>query len=476
MITERTEQLKRLFKTRFGTEVSKVTPLPQGGSDRLYYRLTDGTQSAIGAFNPDVDENRAYFYLTEHFFGKGFPVAQLLGIAPDEKHYLVSDLGDCTLMLRFGCTLWEKGKDTAMKRTLKQSLALLAQFQIEGAKDLDFNRCYPKSTFDRQSVMWDFNYFKYSFLKPSGIRFNEAKLDDDFMAFADVLLAQPCSYFHYRDFQSRNIMLVNDSPYLIDYQGGRKGPLLYDIASFLYQAKANFPQWLRDEMLEFYLEKVKELEPVNIHELKKQFPNFALFRVIQTLGAYGYRGFFERRAHFLESIPLAAGNLPHLLEAATVSIPSLLPILMEINEKYGTKPQQNDSFEGLTVEITSFSFKKGYPMEHAEHGGGYIFDCRALPNPGRLFEFKDMNGFDTPVIDYFAKHPEVEKYLDTIKITINQSVEAYLKRGFCYLSIAFGCTGGQHRSVYMANRLAQWAEQLDGVRVKLFHRELNIRI
>jgi aminoglycoside/choline kinase family phosphotransferase len=474
MKTDITKKLSSLYRTHTGTEVIDVIPLPQGGSDRQYFRLTNRVQSIIGAYNPDVEENRAYFYLTKHFFNSGFPVAELLSVSEDETYYLVCDLGDLSLLHKLTCTIWEKSIYSPILDTIKKSLELLAKLQIEGAKDLDFSKCYPKSDFDLQSVMWDFNYFKYCFLKPSGIRFNESKLEEDFLAFANVLLSHSCNYFLYRDFQSRNIMLVNNEPYLIDYQGGRRGPLLYDVASFLYQAKANFPQWLRVEMLDFYLEKVKELTSVDTDELKEIFPAFALFRVIQTLGAYGYRGFFERRSHFLQSVPLASSNLQNLISDINIALPSLISVLEEISRKYGVQHEQNEDFEGLIVEVSSFSFKKGYPLEHAEHGGGFVFDCRSLPNPGRLNEYKELNGFDIPVVDYLTKHIEVSQYLERVEAIVKESVNAYLKRGFNYLSVAFGCTGGQHRSVYMANRLAKSLQKVEGLRVKVNHRELNL--
>jgi aminoglycoside/choline kinase family phosphotransferase len=468
-----TQNLEKIFKDYTGLQPEAIHPLPQGGSDRKYFRIEAKDISFIGAHNPDVEENRAFFYLTNHFFSLGFPVAQLLSISCDESTYLVSDLGDLTLFHKLTCTFWERDKANATKDLLKKSLRQLAKLQIEGAKGLNFSKCFPKSEFDLQSVMWDFNYFKYCFLKPSGIRFNEAKLDNDFLAFTNLLLSQPCNYFHYRDFQSRNIMLVNDEPYLIDYQGGRKGPLLYDVASFLYQARANFPQWLRDELLEFYLEEVEKLTNASTEELKSQFPNFALFRVIQTLGAYGYRGFFERRAHFLQSIPYAAANLNLLFEKISIKLPHLNPILKEVFEKYGSPTEQTDNFNGLTIDITSFSFKKGYPLEHAEHGGGFVFDCRALPNPGRLDKYKMLTGLDKPVIDFLNKHVEAEKYFQKVYSIVKESVDAYIDRGFNFLSVSFGCTGGQHRSVYMASRLARLLEKENGVRLIVIHRELN---
>jgi aminoglycoside/choline kinase family phosphotransferase len=467
--------LETLFQNQFGVLPHSITPLPQGGSDRKYYRVVADSQSAIGAYNPDVEENRTFIYFTNHFKGLGFPVPQLYGVSDDETTYLLSDLGDHTLLHSLTCTVWESKSSQQIVELLKEILALLAKLQVEGAKRLDFSKCNSKSQFDMQSIMWDFNYFKYSFLKPSGIRFDETKLDDDFLAFTNVLLTQPATFFHYRDFQSRNVMLVDNKPYFIDYQGGRRGPLLYDVASFLYQARANFPQRVKDELLDFYLDKVGELTPIDKAESRLLFPIFALFRVIQTLGAYGYRGFFERRTHFLQSVPLAAKNLKPLLDQLNqteLKLPALEPILESIYNKYAEPTEQSEAFDGLTVEITSFSFKKGYPMENSEHGGGYVFDCRSLPNPGRLNQYKMLTGLDSPVIDYLNQHSAVGVFFERLISLVLETVSVYKSRGFSHLSVSFGCTGGQHRSVFMATRLAQVLEKVDGTRTIVKHREI----
>ena len=465
--------LDKLFFNQFGVNPQSVTPLPQGGSDRQYFRLTVGTQSAIGAYNPDVEENRTFIYLTQHFGGKKLPVPLLYGISEDEKIYLLSDLGNLSLFDYILDIDWDKNPQTEV---LKRTLSLLVRFQIEGAKGLDFKQCYPKSDFDLQSVMWDFSYFKYSFLKPSGVRFNEAKLDDDFLALANLLLAQPTGFFHYRDFQSRNVMLVENKPYFIDYQGGRRGPMLYDLASFLYQARANFPESIRTEMLSFYLDEAAKYTEIDRQQAQSVFPAFALFRVMQTLGAYGFRGFFERRSHFLQSIPLAAANLVNLVDKVTaygLALPTLKPILKSIAEKYGLPNEHSQPFDGLTVEVNSFSYRKGYPLEHPEHGGGFVFDCRALPNPGRLTDYKMLTGSDKPVIDYIEQHKEIDTFFDEVYALVAKSVRAYQDRGFKHLSVSFGCTGGQHRSVYMANRLANELKHIGNLAIRLNHREQN---
>jgi aminoglycoside/choline kinase family phosphotransferase len=465
------DNLDTLFYSCFGAKPRSITPLPQGGSDRRYFRLASETESVIGAYNPDVEENRTFIYLTQHFGGKDLPVPQVLAVSGNQEFYLLSDLGDTSLFDHIVNIDWEQEPQVEL---LKKTIALLVRFQIDGAVGLDFTKCYPKSEFDLQSVMWDFNYFKYSFLKPSGIKFNETKLDDDFLAFANLLLSQPTGYFHYRDFQSRNVMLIGDNPYFIDYQGGRRGPLLYDMASFLYQARAKFSEAIRDEMLLFYIDEVAKRIEIDKVKAQSVFPAFALFRVIQTLGAYGYRGFFQRRSHFLQSIPLAAANLKNLVDKTDrcgLSLQTLKPILVSIAEKYGETDEQTQPFDGLSVEVNSFSYRKGYPLEHPEHGGGFVFDCRALPNPGRLQEFKMLTGLEKPVVEFLENHSEIDDFFAEAFTLVRKSIDVYLKRGFKHLSVSFGCTGGQHRSVYMANRLAKELQPLDYVRVMLNHRE-----
>jgi RNase adaptor protein for sRNA GlmZ degradation len=245
------------------------------------------------------------------------------------------------------------------------------------------------------------------------------------------------------------------------------------VASFLYQARANFPQKLRNELLNFYIDEVARCVEIDKVQLVQVFPAFALFRVIQTLGAYGYRGFFERRSHFLQSIPLAAANIGYLVENCGLSLPTLNPILKSIAEKYGNSVEQSQPFNGLTVEVNSFSYRKGYPLEHPEHGGGFVFDCRALPNPGRIAEYKMQTGNEQPVIDYLEQHPEIDSFYQKVFALVNNAVEVYRQRAFKHLSVSFGCTGGQHRSVYMANRLANELKNIEGVKVCLYHRELN---
>ena len=470
-----TSALTLLYRDLFKHEPSLITPLPVSGSNRLYFRLEGAGESIIGAFNDDVNENKTFLTLTQHFATKGLNVPKLLSVSNDLQYYLLSDLGDKTLYSSLVCHIRNGEYDETMMGYFRQSLSQLVRFQTEGSEGLDFSCCYPKQLFDRRSVMWDLNYFKYSFLKPFGVIFDEDKLENEFTSFANYLLDDDMNYFLYRDFQSRNIMVKGDELYFIDYQGGRKGPCLYDVASFLYQAKAAIPQHQRDTLFEFYLEKLTSKRDVNIDLLKERYPAFILFRIIQTLGAYGYRGYFEGKAHFLLSIPPAIENLRQVLSSnlKSLNIDYLLSILESLITKAKIKFEQTEPFEGLTIEITSFSLKNGYPTVNPEHGGGFIFDCRFLPNPGRLAKFKDFTGIDKPVVEYLNEKPEANVFMNSTFELVQNAVNNYIERGFSYLSVGYGCTGGQHRSVYCANKLAQMLNGTEGVRIILKHREIS---
>ncbi|MHC1704854.1 MAG: RNase adapter RapZ [Tenuifilaceae bacterium] len=468
------EVLSNLFFDLYKYKPLEVNQLPRSGSSRIYYRLKGNDFSVIGAFNNDAKENQAFFELTRHFIKKGLNVPSLLAISDCKKYYLTSDLGDLTLFAKLSCRTKNSLFDDKMMNYFKLSLAHLVNFQTIGASELDFSNCYPKSMFDRRSVMWDFNYFKYSFLKPSGVVFDEDKLEDDFESFTSYLLNDEMNYFQYRDFQSRNIMMKDEVLYFIDYQGGRRGPCLYDVASFLYQAKAAIPQSQRDLLFNYYLEELNSKRSIEVELLKKRFPAFVLFRIIQTLGAYGYRGYFEGKAHFLQSIPPAIDNLKQILSSNIndINIKYLAATLSQVIDIYKLKFEQSEPFDGLTIDITSFSLKNSYPVLNPEHGGGFIFDCRALQNPGRLAKYKDLTGLDKPVIEYLDERPEVDTFLNQAHKMILDTVLKYKERGFSYLSVGFGCTGGQHRSVYCAAKLTKMLEGMENVKINLLHREL----
>ncbi|NVO11183.1 MAG: phosphotransferase [Bacteroidales bacterium] len=472
---EHIKVLTNLYSGLYKHQPDEIVSLPKSGSSRQYFRLTGSNNSVIGAYNADVNENVAFFSLSRHFLSKGLNVPNLLSISENQQYYLISDLGDTTLYSSLSCHLANSEYNEKMMGYFKSSLSHLVRFQIDGADGLDFSKCYPKQIFDRRSVMWDFNYFKYSFLKPTGVIFDEEKLEDDFESFANYLLDDEMVYFHYRDFQSRNIMVKDNELFFIDYQGGRKGPCLYDVASFLYQAKASIPQSQKDLLFDFYLAELSSKKKVDVNLLKKRFPAFVLFRVIQTLGAYGYRGYFEGKAHFLQSIPPAIENIAQILKSdfSDLNINYLSGILHEVVEIYRLRFEQTELQEGLTIDITSFSLKNGYPTPNVEHGGGFIFDCRALQNPGRLAKYKELTGLDSPVAEYLKARPEVDIFMNNAYELIRNAVENYTQRGFKYISVGFGCTGGQHRSVYCANRLADMLKDFPKVNIRVSHRELN---
>ena len=476
------EHLKQLFQQWAGEPASDCLALGANGSSRRYFRLTGKGKSAIGTIADDLRENEAFFTYARHFHAKGIPVPELYLVAPDRRHYLQQDLGDATLY----SILYEKqrqggGFDAQMLAFYKQALADLAALQEAGA-DLDFSLAYPRPDFDRQSILWDLNYFKYHFLKLKEIAFDEQLLEDDFHRLADILLQADCHYFLYRDFQARNIMVNAGQLYYIDFQGGRRGAAQYDVASLLYSAKSNLPEAIRHELLGHYLD-VRGIKGAEHRQWMDHFWAYLLVRILQTLGAYGYRGLFQRKDYFLQSIPLAINNLRHLADDQP-RLFSQLPHLKGIVEKLNVDtliggcanvstyhPINVSTRSPLAVTVQSFSYKQGLPTDPSGNGGGFIFDCRALPNPGRYDQYKPYTGSDAPVIAFLQKEASVDSFLDNVKKLVSQSVEKYLERNFTSLQVSFGCTGGQHRSVYCANRLAAWLTQTYPCQVVLRHRE-----
>jgi hypothetical protein len=341
---------------------------------------------------------------------------------------------------------------------------------------LDYKICSPRPSFDRQSITWDLNYFKYYFLRLAGIPFNEQALEDDFSRLAKFLLSAKRDYFLYRDFQSRNIMLRDGKPFFVDYQGGRKGALQYDVASLLYDAKADLPPELRQQLLDHYLESLAGFVKLEREAFMQYYYAYVYVRIMQALGAYGFRGFYERKAHFLQSVPYALTNLRWLLH--NVELPIALPTLMDaFNSMLGSEKLLSlaSSGENLTVRIFSFSFHRGWPKDETGNGGGFVFDGRSLPNPGREERFKALTGRDAPVIDYLNQQESVHQFLASVLSLVDASVSEYQRRGFKNLMVSFGCTGGQHRSVYLAEQLAKRLRGRNGLEVVVHHRELEHR-
>ncbi len=478
-MSDKTEkQLAELFKTWSGKEAAKIERMPAHGSDRKYFRIHGpGKTSAIGVHNRDYKENVAFLSFSKHFRNNGLNVPEIYAQELDKNIYLEQDLGDETL---FSFLTAEREKENTFNDRIvaqyKKVVRDLPRFQVEAGKDIDYSVCYPRHSFDRQSMMWDLNYFKYYFLKLAKIPFDEQHLEDDFRTFTDFLLESPRDYFLYRDFQSRNVMIHDNDVWFIDYQGGRKGALQYDLASLLYDAKADIPAKVRQMLLEEYLDVLSQHISVDRDRFLQFFQGFVLIRIMQALGAYGFRGFYERKSHFLKSVPYAIQNLEQLLH--NIQLPIEIPALIEAWNglvRSSFLRQLSDQQLRMTVRIQSFSYKRGIPWDEKGHGGGFVFDCRSLPNPGREEKYMDMTGLDAPVIEYLEKEPSVDQFLENIFSLVDGAVENYRKRNFTDLMIAFGCTGGQHRSVYCASRLAQHLNDKYDIDVQLRHREQEMR-
>ncbi len=470
------EVLKELFEHHFHSPVEGVQPLQSqlGGSGRNIIRLTGGQRTAIGILYAVREENVAFLGFSRHFRRHGLPVPEIYVDDLGRGAYLEEDLGDTTLFDFLSAHRDGAEIAPAVVEAYRQAVAVLPRFQVEAGRDLNYKLCYPRASFDRQSIAWDLNYFKYYFLKLAGIPFNEQALELDFGRLTKFLLSAGQEYFLYRDFQSRNIMLREGRPFFLDYQGGRRGALHYDIASLLFDAKADLPPELRQQLLDHYLDSLGGLIQLDRSAFLRHYYAFVYVRILQALGAYGFRGFYERKVHFLQSVPYALKNVRWLLH--NVTLPIALPTLMEAfqsmlgSEKLqglGTEPDR------LTVRIYSFSFHRGLPKDESGHGGGYVFDVRAIPNPGREERFKTLTGKDQPVIEYLNQQECVHQFLAGVMSLVDASVSDYQRRGFRHLMVSFGCTGGQHRSVYMAEHLASHLRARNGVEVVVRHRELE---
>ncbi len=503
------QKLLELYRQWRGTEPQEVTKLPGAGSNREYYRMTDHEgQTVVGCIGTSRDENHAFVYLTEHFCKRQLPVPKILAVSADELRYLQSDLGSISLFDAIRGGREAGGRYTLSEQELlKRTIRELPNIQIRGARELDFTHCYPQPAFNTDSVLFDLNYFKYCFLKATEIDFHELKLEADFRLLAkDLTTADDQQGFLYRDFQARNVMLdAEGKPYFIDYQGGREGPYYYDLASFLWQASAKYPHKLRRELVYEYYNALKSYTEVpTAHRFVERLSLFVLFRQLQVLGAYGFRGYFERKQHFIQSIPPAMQNIRELLGERNFPYPYLTTLLdrlsklpqfqqieatasradgYKITDTNPYKPHPQDGpatfskYDGkgpLVVRVYSFSYGKGIPDDESGNGGGYVFDCRSTHNPGRYEPYKQLTGLDEPVIRFLEDDGEILTFLDNIYRLADAHVRRYIQRGFTSLMFSFGCTGGQHRSVYSAQHLAEHIHQKFGIEVRICHREQQI--
>lgn len=464
--------LTQLFEKHFGEQADAEVRLTVSGSNREYYRLQNTKRTIIGVVGKSKEENHAFIEMSKHFKKKNLSVPKLIAVSDNEMCYLEEDLGDISLF-----DYIKKGRLTGLYGTqevdmLIKTISQLPEFQIKGAEGFDFSVCYPQPEFDKRTIRWDLNYFKYCFLKPIGLDFQENKLENDFERIAEYLLRNRLNHFMFRDFQSRNVMIKDGEPYFIDYQGGRKGPLYYDVASFIWQAKAQYSTELKDLLLHTYLQSLAKYIEVNENEFREVLNHFILFRLMQVLGAYGFRGYFEKKPHFLQSIPFALENLKHLIKDSNFSD---YPYLMNVLDKMTQMKQFQDIQieKPLVVTIYSFSYKKGIPNDESGNGGGFLFDCRAVNNPGKYERYSSLTGMDKAVIEYLEEDGEIIKLLDNAYQLVDTSVKRYMERKFTHLFVGFGCTGGQHRSVYAAEKMTQHLHQKFGVEVHLIHREQN---
>ena len=467
-------QLINLYRSHYACTPEACVPLTGSASNRKYYRLSGGGHTCIGVAGTDARENEAFLTIAGHFRAKGINVPEVYAVSADRMAYIQEDLGNAVLfdMLSTARKTGE-GLDE-VEALLCKTMSMLPKIQFEGAAGLDFSVCYPQPSFDRRMIMFDLNYFKYCFLKPSGLGFDEVALQDDFEKLADDLLKEESDTFMYRDFNARNVMVKDDEPWFIDFQGGRRGPVYYDVASFVWHARSAYPHEIREKMLSSYLNALSAYVKVDETEFRSKLRLFVLFRLLQVLGAYGFRGWMEGKARFVESIPSAVSELRKLLAEPFGEYPYLSETLMRLAELPMFSSGTCDDGR-LTVKVCSFSFKKGIPRDPSGNGGGYVFDCRSIHNPGRYEPYKKLTGRDKPVIDFLEDDGEIIGFLEHVYGVVDPHVETFSSRGFTSLMVSFGCTGGQHRSVYCAEHLAHHlADKYPHVRVRLIHREQKI--
>lgn len=471
--------LEDLHLKLFGLKPQSIERITPDGSSRKYYRLHCGENTCIGVSNANIKENIAFIDYANQLRSKGINVPKVLISDFENGIYLQEDLGDTTLYSYYLTHCWE---DTFS--WYEKLVEYLPTIQL--VKNFDYQNAYPRQKFDRQSIQWDLNYFKYYFLRLGGIAFNEQDLEEDFSSFIDLLLTTDTSYFLYRDMQARNIMLKDNSLWFIDFQSGRQGALQYDLASLLFDGRMHFTYEQRQQLFDKYFIRLQTLIPMDRTNFVKYFYFYSLVRIMQSMGTYGYRGYFQRKEAFLRSIPLAVKNLEFVLSKIEwpKSLPALNNVFKQIIESKTLlsfaenvdKNQQHNNIskqesEKLTIEIQSFSYKKGYPMDKSGNGGGFVFDCRALPNPGKIERYKNFTGMDECVQRYLSQYKEVDIFLNNIKGLVDQTIKNYLDRHFTHLSISFGCTGGQHRSVYCADYLAKELMQNADLNIVVIHRE-----
>lgn len=466
------DKLKELYAGRFGNEPLSVVMLCGAGSNRAYYRLAGEDSSVIGVIGTSSEENRAFVALAKAFADAGIPVPCVLSVSADGLCYLQNDLGNETLFMAMrqsreaGCF---SPSDTMM---LCKVMSYLPHIQYRVPQFFDFSLCYPVSDFNERTVKWDLNYFKYCFLKGVGVEFNEWLLEDEFDKLTQLLLADNEDTFLYRDFQSRNVMVSGGEPCFIDFQGGRRGPVYYDVASFVGQARACYTPDVVERMIDAYLASLAQYKKVDREDFIARLSLFRIFRLLQNLGTYGYRGLFERKKAFVEVIPAALEQLKVLLDAVKKDYPCLYGLVCEISE---SPLFVKDDVKELTVDVISFSYRRGIPDDTSGNGGGFVFDCRAIHNPGRYEPYRKLTGMDEPVIRFLEEKSNIAAFLDNAYAMVDEMVGTYKERGFTHIQVCCGCTGGQHRSVYSAEHIARHVAEKFGVKVVVTHKMQGVK-
>ena len=468
-----TEAVSALAYSLTQYEVLSIEALPQSGSDRVYFRIHTKEQSLIGTFNLNIPENQTFFYFSKHFGSKGLPVPKVIAINEAGTAYLQTDFGNISLLN----VLENEGYTDHVKKLFKDSLSSLAALQVKGDAGLNYTKCLTAREFGKQAILSDLLYFKYYFLDTLKTPYDKQAMLDDFNSLAGYLSKTEYKFFMFRDFQSRNIMICDEKPWLIDFQGGMKGAPQYDAASMIWQARANLPEDWKQELLMHYITELEKVTGKHIDRttFTSQYEGYVLIRLLQVLGAYGFRGLFERKAQFLSSIPQALQNLKWFIEnkPLPVATPEFLRMLKfcvsnEVIQKFDP-PKATDETP-LTVFINSFSYlKNGYPVDGSGNGGGFVFDCRGVLNPGRIDEYKTQCGTDKSVITYLEQQTRMPEFLNSVFDMVDINVEDYISRNFESLSINFGCTGGQHRSVYAAEQTARHLRNKYKVRTVIQH-------
>ncbi len=462
-------KIKELYLRRFGSEPRSIVRLTGDGSNRVYFRLSSDETSVIGAVGISVEENEAFFAVADALARSGINAPQVLEVSEDRLAYLQNDLGDLSLYASLQPSRENGCFDADDVGLLCKTISQLPHIQFRVPQYFDFSLCYPVSDFNERTVMWDLNYFKYCFLKGVGIEFNESLLEDEFDSMAAMLLSDNDNVFLYRDFQSRNVMLKDGEPYFIDFQGGRRGPIYYDVASFVGQARAKYTHEAVEAMIDAYISALEEYKKVDRAHFLKMLGLFRVFRLLQNLGTYGYRGLFERKKAFVESIPAALSQLNGLLGNGKM-FPYLHSLIREVAQLPMFMRQESKE---LTVDVISFSYKRGIPDDPSGNGGGFVFDCRSIHNPGRYEPYKKLTGMDEPVIKFLETESNISEFLENAYALVDNMVDTYKRRGFTHIQVCCGCTGGQHRSVYSAEHIAHHVAEKFGVRVVVTHKMQN---